>query len=294
MAEALRVGIIANPAKDGAQELLRDLIERFEEREVSLVFDETTAVMMGSELGFSFEEISDHVDLFVVLGGDGTILWVLRQLQEKVKPIAAINTGTLGFMTCATTQESELLVAALTSGDYRESHRVLIQGEFEKEGKIEDTFLALNEILLCRGVDARGIHVEAHINDKFANRYSGDGLILSTPTGSTAYSLSAGGPLVDPDADVFIITPICPHALANRPLVVDGQSQLVFDAPEQRDDLALMVDGKLVASISEPARIRMRRASFHFPLISLPGQDFYRILNEKLGWTGTSIRVRER
>ncbi|MEM1441249.1 MAG: NAD(+)/NADH kinase [Verrucomicrobiota bacterium] len=293
MAEALRVGLLANPAKDGAQELLLDLIAKFGERGVSLVYDESTASMLEEEKGFSFDEISDHVDLFVVLGGDGTILWVLRQLQERVKPIAAINTGTLGFMTCATTQQSELLVESLTTGDYRESHRVLIHGEFEMEGEVKDSFLALNEILLCRGVDARGIHVEAHINDKFANRYSGDGLILSTPTGSTAYSLSAGGPLVDPDADVFIITPICPHALANRPLVVDGQSQLVFDAPEQRDDLALMVDGKLLASISEPARVRMRRASFDLPLISLPGQDFYRILNEKLGWTGTSIRVRE-
>ena len=289
MAEAPRVGIIANPSKEGAKELLLDLIEQFGERGVPVLFEETTAELVGTVDGMSFEELSDRVDLLVVLGGDGTILWVLRQLQDKVKPIAAINTGTLGFMTCATTQESGRLVEAIATGKYESSHRVLIEGEFEVEGEVKETFFALNEILLCRGVDARGIHVEAHINEKFANRYSGDGLILSTPTGSTAYSLSAGGPLVDPDADVFIITPICPHALANRPLVVDGQSQLVFNAPEQRDDLALMVDGKLVASISSPAKVRMRRASFDLPLISLPGQDFYRILNQKLGWTGTSI-----
>lgn len=289
MAEAPRVGIIANPAKDGAAELLTDLRRQFGECGVPLLFETETAALVGSVAGVPFDTLSDEVDLLVVLGGDGTILWVLRQLQEKVKPIAAINTGTLGFMTCATTQESRRLVEAISTGKYEESRRVLIQGEFESEGKIRDTFFALNEILLCRGVDARGIHVEAHINGKFANRYSGDGLILSTPTGSTAYSLSAGGPLVDPDADVFIITPICPHALANRPLVVDGQSRIVFRAPEQRDDLALMVDGKLVASISEPARVHMRRAAFDLPLISLPGQDFYRILNQKLGWTGTSI-----
>lgn len=289
MAKTPRVGIVANPAKDGARELLLDLIQMFEERDVALFFDEATAAMTSDRSGLPFDEVSDSVDLFVILGGDGTILWVLRQLQEKVKPIAAINTGTLGFMTCATTQESKVLVEAITSGNFAESHRVLIHGEFEMDGEVKQSFFALNEILLCRGVDARGIHVEAHINGKFANRYSGDGLILSTPTGSTAYSLSAGGPLVDPDADVFIITPICPHALANRPLVVDGQSVLAFDAPEQRDDLALMVDGKLVASISDPARVRMRRAAFDLPLISLPGQDFYRILNQKLGWTGTSI-----
>ncbi|MEM7602221.1 MAG: hypothetical protein AAF357_12495 [Verrucomicrobiota bacterium] len=114
-------------------------------------------------------------------------------------------------------------------------------------------------------------------------------MILATPTGSTAYNLSAGGPLVDPGSDVFIVTPICPHALANRPLVVDGQSNLVFNAPEQRDDLALMVDGKLVASITKPAQVRMHLASFDLPLISFPGQNFYGILNQKLGWSGSSL-----
>ncbi len=289
MAETPRVGIIANPSKEGAKELLADLKEQFGERGVPLVFEEATAALLGGVKGIPFIELSDEVDLLVVLGGDGTILWVLRELQEKVKPIAAINTGTLGFMTCATTQESSKLVEALTTGAYESSHRVLIEAEFEEEGGAKGTYFALNEILLCRGVDARGIHVEAHINGKFANRYSGDGLILATPTGSTAYNLSAGGPLVDPGSDVFIVTPICPHALANRPLVVDGQSHLVFNAPEQRDDLALMVDGKLVASITQPAQVRMHLASFDLPLISFPGQNFYGILNQKLGWSGSSL-----
>lgn len=128
MAEAPRVGIIANPSKEGAKELLLDLIEQFGERGVPVLFEETTAELVGTVDGMSFEELSDRVDLLVVLGGDGTILWVLRQLQDKVKPIAAINTGTLGFMTCATTQESGRLVEAIATGKYESSHRVLIEG----------------------------------------------------------------------------------------------------------------------------------------------------------------------
>jgi NAD+ kinase len=133
------------------------------------------------------------------------------------------------------------------------------------------------------------IHVEALVNGVFANRYTGDGLILSTPTGSTAYSLSAGGPLVAPDANVFVVTPICPHSLANRPLVVDASSRLVFETPRQRDALSLLVDGQLLAVLDEPARVHLRRADFSLPLVSLPHQDFYGVLHRKMGWTGTAI-----
>ena len=136
---------------------------------------------------------------------------------------------------------------------------------------------------------SRVIHVEAHINDKLANRYTGDGLILSSTTGSTAYSLSAGGPLVQPDANVFVITPICPHSLANRPLVVDASSRILFESPKQRDDLSLLVDGQLVAVLSGNARIHLRRAAFSLTLVSMTDQDFYDVLHQKMGWTGTSI-----
>src|SRR5690606_14104655 len=142
-----------------------------------------------------------------------------------------INTGTLGFLTCATAEESGQLVEALVSGNFTLSERLLIAGDLERDGRIEASFVALNEVTLCRAVASRVIHVEAHINDKLANRYTGDGLILATPTGSTAYSLSAGGPLVQPGSGVFILTPICPHSLANRPLVADATNHIIFESP---------------------------------------------------------------
>ncbi len=251
--------------------------------------EERTAAFAGDPGGIPLPELGGEVDLLVVLGGGGTLLWVVRQMGRGIKPIAAINTGTLGFLTCATAGESGALVESLVSGDYSISERLLLAGELERGGVVGETFYALNEVTLCRAVASRVIHVEAHVNGVFANRYTGDGLILSTPTGSTAYSLSAGGPLVSPTAGVFVVTPICPHSLANRPLVVEAASRLVFEAPRQRDELSLLVDGQLVALLAEPARVHLRQADFSLPLVSLPNQDFFGVLHQKMGWTGTAV-----
>ncbi|NLT69958.1 MAG: NAD(+)/NADH kinase [Verrucomicrobiaceae bacterium] len=289
MAETPRIGIIANPGKPGAGKLLSDLVNQMRGRGLSVVLEQKTARLADLSEGVPLAQLGDHIDLIVVLGGDGTILWVLRQMGERIKPIAAINTGTLGFLTCATAEESGQLVEALVSGNFTLSERLLIAGDLERDGRIEASFVALNEVTLCRAVASRVIHVEAHINDKLANRYTGDGLILATPTGSTAYSLSAGGPLVQPGSNVFILTPICPHSLANRPLVVDATNRIIFESPKQRDDLSLLVDGQLVAVLPGTARVHLRRAEFNLSLVSMNDQDFYDILNQKMGWTGTSI-----
>jgi NAD+ kinase len=264
-------------------------VGRFGSAGETVRLEEKTAALAGLPGGIPLEELGDSVDLIVVLGGDGTLLWVVRQMGAKLKPIAAINTGTLGFLTCATAEESGDLVDALVAGSYAISERLLLAGELEQNGQVGDTFYALNEVTICRAVASRVIHVEARVNGIFANRYTGDGLILSTPTGSTAYSLSAGGPLVSPDANVFVVTPICPHSLANRPLVVDATSRLVFETPRQRDSLSLLVDGQLLTVLDEPAKVHLRKADFSLPLVSLPHQDFYGVLHRKMGWKGTAI-----
>lgn len=289
MAETPRIGILANPEKPGAAALLHDLVDRFASVGQKVLLEEKTAKLARLPEGVPLVELGESVDLVVVLGGDGTLLWVVRQMGASLKPIAAINTGTLGFLTCATEEESGALVDALVSGSYTISERILLAGELEQNRQVGDTFYALNEVTICRAVASRVIHVEALVNGVFANRYTGDGLILSTPTGSTAYSLSAGGPLVSPDANVFVVTPICPHSLANRPLVVDATSRLIFDTPRQRDSLSLLVDGQLLAVLDEPARVHLRKAEFSLPLVSLPHQDFYGVLHRKMGWKGTSI-----
>jgi NAD+ kinase len=271
MAETPRIGILANPEKPGAAALLHDLVSRFGSVGRTVRLEEKTAALAGLPDGIPLGDLGASVDLVIVLGGDGTLLWVVRQMGAKLKPIAAINTGTLGFLTCATEEESGALVDALVSGTYTISERLLLAGELEQNGRAGDTFYALNEVTICRAVASRVIHVEARVNGVFANRYTGDGLILST------------------DANVFVVTPICPHSLANRPLVVDATSRLVFEAPRQRDSLSLLVDGQLLTVLDEPAKVHLRKADFCLPLVSLPHQDFYGVLHRKMGWKGTAI-----
>lgn len=289
MAETPRVGIVANLSKSGAKELMADLLDRFEKASIEVILDARTSDFIGQPGGLPLPELSDTVDILVVLGGDGTILWVLRQLEDRIKPIAAINTGTLGFLTCATEEESGKLVEALATGNYQRTDRIVIRGEFLHQGEVKREFVALNEVTFSRGVGARVIHVEAWVNGRMANRYTGDGLIVATPTGSTAYSLSAGGPLVQPGANVFVVTPVCPHTLADRPLVVGAASLVSLKAPEQRDDLALYIDGRLTAEVSDPAEVRLKLADFQLPLISLPEQNFFTVLHRKMGWAGSAV-----
>ena len=289
MAEAPRVGIVANLSKSGAKELMADLLDRFEKASIEVILDDRTSDFIGQPGGLPLPELSDAVDILVVLGGDGTILWVLRQLEDRIKPIAAINTGTLGFLTCATEEESGKLVEALATGNYQRTDRIVIRGEFLHDGEVKREFVALNEVTFSRGVGARVIHVEAWVDGRMANRYTGDGLIVATPTGSTAYSLSAGGPLVQPGANVFVVTPVCPHTLADRPLVVGAASLVSLKAPEQRDDLALYIDGRLTAEVSDPAEVRLKLADFQLPLISLPDQNFFTVLHRKMGWAGSAV-----
>ncbi len=289
MAEALTIGLIMNPLKAGGKALLRDLILQFEERNVSIFLEEESARQIDAEGGLSLHLLAEKVDILVILGGDGTILYNLRRLGDKVKPVAAINTGTLGFLTCATADESQKLVDCLISGDYKMTKRTVISCDLTHHDEKRKSFSALNEVTIGRGMNSRVVHVEACVNGLSANRYTGDGLIIATPTGSTAYSLSAGGPLVEPEANVFIVTPICPHTVANRPLIIGGSSEISLHIPDQRDDLSMTIDGKLVAEISREATVDIKMADFHLPLVSLPGQNFFGVLNQKLGWTGTSI-----
>ncbi len=287
------VGIIANPKKEGGRRLLRELLDQFEQKGVSVCLEETTASLIDRSDGVGLSQLNDEVDLLVVLGGDGTILWVVRQLEGRIKPVAAINVGTLGFLTCGTADDSGDLVEAIANGRYKVSERVGISCKLHQQGVETGSFFALNEVTLSRANTSRVIHVEAVIDGQFANRYTGDGVLLATPTGSTAYSLSAGGPLVEPGSTVFILTPICPHTLANRPLVLSAKSKVSLQIPEQRDDLAMMIDGQLVANLDGRATIEIERTPNSIQLIFLESQNFFGTLHQKLGWTGSSIRNSE-
>lgn len=283
------VGIVANPGKGGAAALVQSLADGFEARGGRVVLEHATAGLLGRTDGLSYEQLAAQCELIAVLGGDGTILHTAQRLGPAVKPLAAINTGRLGFLTTGSTSDAEAFVARLSTGDYELSRRSVLEVEYTDADGRPQILRGLNEAAVTRGSIPRMIHLEACINGRHVNRYSGDGLIVSTPTGSTAYSLSAGGPLVTPSAAVFIITPICPHALSNRSLVVDDRSLIELLPQENEEDLQLTIDGAGAGPLLQGAPVKISRASYDVPLVTFPGVDFFTVLQLKLGWSGSSL-----
>ncbi|MDB4526998.1 NAD(+)/NADH kinase [bacterium] len=234
-------------------------------------------------------EMAGEVDLLIILGGDGTILRAVRRTIGIPVPIMGLNIGTLGFLTCAT-QDAVSQVGDWIRTDYfRLSKRSLLEATVSLAGEEQATYFGLNEVTVCRENVSRLIHLETHINGEYLNHYSADGLIISTPTGSTAYSLSAGGPIIDPESGVFVITPICPHAMSNRSMVVRNDTEIEVIPVEQRDQVALTLDGRSVHRVQPHSRIHIRRASHHVELAFLPEQSFYRTLRSKLRWHGSNV-----
>lgn len=294
MAETPRVGLIANLDKPGARSLLQTLISAFESRNIGVIVESASVGLLkdhSPDLDVrDLEELAADSDLLVVLGGDGTLLGVVGRLGEAVKPVAAINVGTLGFLTCATAEEYETLVDAIANGDYEVSPRAIIEARLQHGSDSEEQMVhALNEITVVRGATSCVVHVETRVDGTFVNHYTGDGIIVATPTGSTAYSLSAGGPILEPGCGVFVMTPICPHALANRAIVFSDDREIELLVPSQRDHLLLTADGRPVQELTEPSRLKIRRAAAELPLVVLPDGSFYKVLRRKLGWFGSSI-----
>lgn len=283
-----RIGIIANINKPGAAEVARQLLARFGALGVDFLLENETAELVGEGDGLDLRALADQVDLIVLLGGDGTILHFVEAVGPAVKPIAAINIGTLGFLTMATSDEIDTVTELIARGLYDLSQRSVIDVRVFENGELSQICHAMNEVAVARGDVSRLVRVEAKIDGQFLTRYSGDGLIVATPTGSTAYSLSAGGPVIAPEAGVFVITPICPHSLSSRPLVVSETSVIELEAPEQRDPVFMTVDGQDVHRVSSSTRIEIRLADFKIPLVTTPQHSFFSVLRQKLVWSGSN------
>ncbi len=283
------IGIIANPTKQDATRHVMTLRDAFAAAGARVMLEEATAEFSHLEGGLPLLQVAESADVMVVLGGDGTILRTARLLGAKVKPLAAVNTGRLGFLTTATESEMTRFVEAILTNDYRLSHRSVVEAAFTRVDGMACVEGGMNEITVTRGTFSRLIHLEVRLNGEFLNRYSGDGLIVATPTGSTAYSLSAGGPIINPAADVFCLTPICPHALSNRSFVVNDNVVLEIQPTEPVEDVLLNVDGGTAWSLAKDKPVVIRKAAWSVPLIAFRDTSFYEVLRDKLGWTGSNL-----
>jgi NAD+ kinase len=283
----VNVGILANPHKPGSLPTLLALRAALHERGISSVLDEQTAALAGESGGVLATSFSEHVDLAAVIGGDGTMLHALSKLGVFEKPVAGINIGTLGFLTSCRDDELDEFASAVADARYTTSARTLLEATVHRPGDAPLIFTALNEVTLARGDTGRLVSLTARVDGELLNHYRADGLIVATPTGSTAYSLSAGGPLVAPNSSVFLITPICPHSLSQRALVLaDSCSVQLSSEDGDTGPMLFTVDGRDSVRIEQGDRIEVRKSKRSFHLLRLEGRLFYEALRQKLGWQG--------
>jgi NAD+ kinase len=283
----VNVGILVNPHKPGSLPTLHALRAALKSRGCTAVLDHETADLAGESGGIAASEFSKVVDIAAVLGGDGTMLNALSRLGNFEKPVAGINIGTLGFLTSCKDDELNVFAAAIAEGRFATSIRTLLEAAVHREGRSPESFIALNEVTLARGDTGRLVSLRARVNKELLNDYRADGLIVATPTGSTAYSLSAGGPLIGPDAAVFVITPICPHSLSQRSLVLSNESVIELSS-EDRESCPMLftVDGRDSIRIEPGDRIEVKKAARSFHLLRLDDRSFYEALRQKLHWQG--------
>ncbi len=283
----MNVGILANPHKPGSSPTLLALRTALSDRGISSVLEEETAALVNETDGIPASAFSKQVDLAAVIGGDGTMLHALSRFGSFEKPVAGINVGTLGFLTSCKDNELEVFAASLAEGRFTTSPRTLLEAAVYRSSKRIAAFTALNEITVARGETGRMVSLRARVNGELLNDYRADGLIVATPTGSTAYSLSAGGPLVAPGAAVFLITPICPHSLSQRSLVLSDSCMVELSSEDgQSGPMLFTVDGRDSVRIEQGDRIEVRKSIRSFHLLRLEGQSFYEALRQKLGWQG--------
>jgi NAD+ kinase len=279
------IGIISRPRRTILTDIVPQLLDWLHERGVSTVIDpETASSLSGGVHGQTREQILKEADLLLVLGGDGTILGASREAAPRGIPILPINLGGLGFLTSFTLEELYPALEDALAGRSAINERVLLMVERTQNESILTQQRVLNEAVLNKGTLARMIELELYIDGGFVCRYRADGLIVATPTGSTAYSMSAGGPIVHPAVESILITPICPHTLSDRPVVVPDRSRIELRLAEDSGSVFLTMDGQIGVPLQAGNRVRITRAPERLKLIHPPKKSYFEILRNKLKW----------
>jgi NAD+ kinase len=279
------VGIISKPRSEEAVRVVPELVAWLAQRGVSARVDPETATYLHRSDGLPRESVPEGAQLLIVLGGDGTLLSAARALAGRDIPLFAVNLGNLGFLTAITVDELYPRLERVLAGDYRVSRRRMLHTEVWRKGQLAGAYEALNDISLAKADIARIIDLEVHVDDHFMCLYKADGLIVSTPTGSTAYSLSAGGPIMVPTVAALCITPICPHMLTNRPVIVPDDAVIQLTLCSENTTY-LTVDGQVGQQLGKGDRVVCRRSEHTVNLIRPGGVQFFDVLREKLKWGG--------
>jgi NAD+ kinase len=285
-----RVGVLVKPNQPEALETICRLVEWCAGRGIKVAGGpRLQRDRIEAETGCAVEslahgELVQGADLFVVLGGDGTMIGAARLVGDAEKPVVGVNFGTLGYLADFTVEDMIPALELVLAGDYTIDRRLMLAATVERDGQRQMHDRVLNDVVISKSALARIIEIEVQVDGKFLNRFRADGLIISTPTGSTAYNLSAGGPVIYPSMNAVVITPICPHTLSNRPLVLPDDAEVEFTLKTQREEVALTLDGQVGMPLEYEDRVTVRKSRTGFNLIQAHTRNYFDVLRNKLKW----------
>jgi NAD+ kinase len=277
------VGVISKPGAQAGVALVPKLLEWLHKRGISVRMDEATAYYGGGS-GIPRGAVPEGCDLVIVLGGDGTLLSAVRAIGRREIPLFPVNLGSLGFLTAITIDELFPELERALRGEHRVAKRKLLNAEVLRDGEVIATYDALNDAVLTKADIARMIDLDVFVDDQLVCAYKADGLIISTPTGSTAYSLSAGGPIIFPSVPAICLTPICPHMLTNRPVLVPETSRIRVISRGPDESVFLTIDGQVGTPIRRHDTLVCHSTQYALHLIRPPRQMFFDVLRQKLKW----------
>ncbi len=283
------IGLVAHSEKVDARAALREMIAALKKRAIAFELEALTATLAGLKSDLDEHSLAQKAKLLVVMGGDGTILRVVHKLGASIRPILGVNIGSLGFLTCAGLDEIPRVVESISREDFILSRRNLLVAEITDSSGRRERLHGLNDVVISRGERSRLVKIQVKIDGEDLTQYNADGLIIATPTGSTAYSLAAGGPILTPDSGAFVITPICPHVLTNRSMVVSDRSIIEASLSAPEPQVFLSVDGRLSRAMRVADVLRIAKSNRKLPLVMLPERSFPDVLCQKLKWSGSNV-----
>lgn len=278
------IAIIAKPHGDRVKPLVYEIMGFLSNRGYSILKDQRTAEVIGDDSFDSDNDIRENADLVVVLGGDGTLISAVRILGKKETPILGVNLGRLGFLTETLADEAVSALKDVLDGDYRMERRMKLHSHILEEDEKVLEIDVLNDIVINKSDAARIFETTVYIDGMLVNEYRADGLIIATPTGSSAYSLAAGGPIVHPSLETMIITPICPQGLSNRPIVISDESEVTIKVNAAKESVSITYDGQVFRKLDKWKTITVKKASTVTNLIVPKNKNYYALIREKLGW----------
>ncbi|MDQ2937293.1 MAG: NAD(+)/NADH kinase [Acidobacteriota bacterium] len=285
-----RVGLVLKPHQPDALKTICELAAWLGERQITLAGGpEIEHARIEQQTGCAVQEVessklAECVDLILVLGGDGTMIATARMMGDVEVPILGVNYGGLGYLAEFRIEELYSALESILSGNYRLDKRVMLAVELLRGQETVTRNRILNDVVINKSALARIIEIEAYLNRQFVNSFRADGLIVSTPTGSTAYNLSAGGPVIFPSMNAVVITPICPFTLSNRPIVVPDDSVIELSLKTEQEDVALTLDGQVGLPLKVEDRVVIRKSKTTFNLVQPTNRNYFEVLRDKLRW----------